>query len=391
MFRPSSSSSSSSSWNRPPIPAYCIPSADFWSRKYTEENLLLSRAYTSSGARFRNVVHKALRGEPIKMGVLGGSVSRGRNVENGPTYHQRIFRMWNETFFPHPGNEIVDGSRAATGSKYFSMCFPAHIPEDVDIVLLELSINDRRIDDAEAWETLVRALLELPNKPAVISTSTFALQFSQGLGVGGDLHLGVAQYYDIPVISLRNPLLPYLFSTPALEWELFGYSKGLDRRHLNALGHELLADFTTHWMREQVCKVLSEHVRFSLVYGSRKATDGDGGQDAPPRANVQPSWWTAPVDLSQVPRPSCRSTSSLPRLQPTSSDGWTFESAPGEKFYWSAEEPGARITFPIRTVEGRVGVFFLRSAGMRLGNARCWVDRDASFGELAVGYWEKEQ
>ncbi|KZT55632.1 hypothetical protein CALCODRAFT_509987 [Calocera cornea HHB12733] len=394
----SSSSAYYSSWNRPQIPGYCDPGSadDVWAHKYTEENLLLSRAFGASGTRFRRLVQKAMRGEPVKMGVIGGSVSRGRNVLPSETYHARIFRMWNETFFPHPGNTLVDGSKAATGSRYFSMCFGSHIDEDVDLVLVELSINDQRgnrlMENALAWETLVRALLELPNAPAVISTSTFALQFIQGLGVGGDVHLGVANYYDIPVISLRNPILPYLFADPGLEWKMFGYSKGIDRRHMNALGHEMLADFTTHWMRDQVCKVLSE-------------------RDAPPRVeSAEPSWWTAPVDMGEVPRlrmtdvwlkvnetqislqPSCRSTTTTPRLEPSSaSPDWHFEEAPLGKAYWSADVPGAQISFDVTTVEGRVGVFFLRSPKLGLGNARCWVDGKSTVGETAVGFWEKEQ
>ncbi|KZO90788.1 hypothetical protein CALVIDRAFT_558481 [Calocera viscosa TUFC12733] len=272
VFRPSSSPA----WNRPDMPQYCSPGspADFWSRKYSEENLEVSRAYGSSGTRFRRLVEKAILGEPIKMGVLGGSaggvflpVSGGRNSDPGGPYHSHIFRMWNDTFFPHPNNTIVNGAKGATGSKYFSMCWAQQIPEDVDLVLVETSINDHRTrESANAWETLVRVLLELPSGVAVISLSTFGLAFVEGL---------------------RNAMLPYLFDNPTREADLFGGSYGVDRKHMNTLGHEILADFTTHWMKEQICKVLSK-------------------TDAPPNPShaVDRSWWNAPIDRGEVPRRS---------------------------------------------------------------------------------------
>lgn len=51
------------------------------------------------------------------------------------------------------------------------MSFPEeHIPEYSDLVLLELGINDLlEFDVISQYEHLVRGLLELKNKPAVIN------------------------------------------------------------------------------------------------------------------------------------------------------------------------------------------------------------------------------
>ncbi|KZT55636.1 hypothetical protein CALCODRAFT_518641 [Calocera cornea HHB12733] len=340
-----------------------------------------------------------MRGEPIKMAVLGGSVSRGRNSFPGGPYHGRIFRTWNETFFPHPQNTIVDGSRPATGTKYFSMCWGEHIPEDIDLVFLEQSINDRRtMESADNWETLARSLLELPHNVAVISISTFALEFAQGIGNGGDVHLAVAQYYDIPVISIRNAILPHLFDDPALESEVFGDVESpdhsIDRKHINALNHQILSDFTTHWMKDHICKVASE----------QDAPAAPPGRDH----HSMEGWWNAPVDMATVPRlrmsepwttvnqtrpplqPSCKSTTSEPRLAPSSTDGWSFEEAPGDKFYWSADTVGAQIHFSVHTVSGHVGMFFLRSPKLGLGNVRCWLDGNLKGSKVVEGYWTKD-
>ena len=76
----------------------------------------------------------------------------------------------------------------ATGSEYFATCFAEHIPEDVDLVTVELgefsdsrstlipltlhysAINDvRHVNSQVEYEMLIRGLLDLPNKPAIIN------------------------------------------------------------------------------------------------------------------------------------------------------------------------------------------------------------------------------
>ncbi|EJT99482.1 hypothetical protein DACRYDRAFT_109587 [Dacryopinax primogenitus] len=367
-------SSSTLPWTRPILPDYCSPGSpeDFWSTRYTEENLSMARSYSGSGTRFRHLVEKAMRGEPVKMGVIGGSVSRGRNSGTLGPYHQRIFRFWNTTFFPHPENWLADGSRPATGSSYFSMCWGEHIPQDVELVFVELSINDYRTTEAASiWETLVRSLLELPTKPTVIAINSFALHGRNGI---------------------RNPTLPYLLANPALEASLFGSENGIDPKHINDVGHQMVADFTTHWMRDEICRVMSE-------------------RDVPPGSvrKVEDNWWTEPIDLGAVPHlrmteqwrkvndtipslhPTCKSTSSRPPLQPSKGEEWYFEEAPGDKFYWSASKPGAKITFGLDIAEGRVGMFFLRSRKQWLGNVKCWLDDNVKASKLVEGWWNKDE
>jgi hypothetical protein len=44
-------------------------------KEYGQNNIRLSRTYEGSGTRVRKVMEKALRGERIKIAVIGGSVS----------------------------------------------------------------------------------------------------------------------------------------------------------------------------------------------------------------------------------------------------------------------------------------------------------------------------
>lgn len=88
------------------------------------------------------------------------------------------------------------------GSKYFSLCFAEHIPEVVDLVIIELGVSNRSprvqlnaeskrstmscqylliyhqativadqtrlLRNRDSYDKLLRALLDLPNKPATI-------------------------------------------------------------------------------------------------------------------------------------------------------------------------------------------------------------------------------
>jgi hypothetical protein len=78
----------------------------------------------------------------------------------------------------------------ATGSDYFSFCFPLHIPDDSDLVLVELGVNDEGIPEhVENMENLLRGLLEMPNGPAVVLVEAMAFSSGGMGGGGGRMHL----------------------------------------------------------------------------------------------------------------------------------------------------------------------------------------------------------
>jgi hypothetical protein len=124
------------------------------------------------------------------------------NLQNGYTDLQGMMSICKQSMglylvrnIPSPSSG-ADSLYAATGSDYFSFCFPLHIPKTSDLVLVELAVNDQALPEhTENMENLLRGLLDLPNKPAVILVE--ALAFSNGGmgGGGGRIHLPVAQYY----------------------------------------------------------------------------------------------------------------------------------------------------------------------------------------------------
>lgn len=59
-------------------------------KEYGQNNIRLSRTYEGSGTRVRKVMEKALRGEKIKIAVVGGSVSAVRISKTRLSLHVLI-------------------------------------------------------------------------------------------------------------------------------------------------------------------------------------------------------------------------------------------------------------------------------------------------------------
>lgn len=112
-----------------------------------------------------------------------------------------------------------------------------HIDNDVDIIIVELGINDWDRADRyfHTMEALIRSLLAClcpssifpryplnrisradPKAPAVLFAEAFTIFLPQ-LSTGADMHLGLANYYDTPLLSTRNWLLQPILENDSLK------------------------------------------------------------------------------------------------------------------------------------------------------------------------------
>lgn len=115
----------------------------------------------------------------------------------------------------------------------------------------------------ENFETLLRAVLSYPSKPAVIILQTFKLDGI--IATGGDSQMSLAQYYDVPMISARNWVLPMLMRNPEKMSKFYNYwvyefgtGKVIENRkdllHPNADGHKMMADTIIMYLQQQVSR-----------------------------------------------------------------------------------------------------------------------------------------
>ncbi|EJD41058.1 hypothetical protein AURDEDRAFT_153366 [Auricularia subglabra TFB-10046 SS5] len=395
----------------PPAPATVGPAGtscdacgadDALCNKYGADVLARSRSYEGPSARFRRVLRDAKAGKPVKISVLGGSVTRGQGVKRDELW-VNVFGEWWKSTFPNSKLTLQNGAVAATGTGYMSTCFLEHIDADADIVLTEFAINDQRTEgNAESFEWLLRQLLDLPKQPAVLNLQTFGVGYAQ-LTTGGDLHTAIANYYDTPVISMRNALLPQLLDARGFAPAYFAklHNGNPDFKHINNRGHRMLAELLASFAQRQLCHISHEPV------------------PAPSADRREQDFAKQHVDLFRIPthrlfqhfgdppaprlNPFCASTRTLKHpLVPEFNDGrwsnWSY-AAPGgsEKKYVLASEPGAKIAFrvPVRSgggehegAMGRVRVSFLQSSTFGLGIVKCWLDDDRDKAVHVDGFWK---
>ncbi|ORY23426.1 hypothetical protein BCR39DRAFT_549216 [Naematelia encephala] len=381
--------------------------------------------YEGTGARIQAFFEKARQGRPFTVSVIGGSVSKGRGLSpprsllrrssvdsfgelpelasrdddddlsepfdasegtsqplgattlySPENMHVLVFDWLNATF-PHPENRLVNGAQGGVGAGYFGWCFKEHIPEDSDLVLVELGINDLiEMDVIHSYERMVRGLLEMDSKPAVINIETFSTLFPTLLSSSA-FHHGVAAFYDMPSLSIRDVLMPRILADPHSQlpkWfrtgddVMLGDGKvrewggvAVDLMHISALGHALAAGLIIRFLSDQAEKskpasgpfaALSRLAPSSLRKTSLRILD------------IPTTSLTAPFDpLTPQARfnPQCRSMNS-PRLHapyppddesdpPIQGLMHVDDSAGWEKWAWSeknyiiSKTPGAIASF----------------------------------------------
>ncbi|GJN91498.1 hypothetical protein Rhopal_004521-T1 [Rhodotorula paludigena] len=362
-------------------------------REFGAHNLRLSQVHVGSGFRVQNALRRAARGEKLRIGLLGGSVSLGhgtdpvtksRNKYGAVPYdeqwHQYVVRWVNEAF-PGVEHDFRNGAKAATDSSFFEWCWESLIGQDLDLVFIEMAVNDDPRKGMTSSENLVRSLLQLESAPGVVFVDFFSLRSVQNHNTsltGQDVQSSLASWYDVPQISARPVLLQAMVRDPSLAEPFF---LG-DVRHGTTLVHRFLGNMVVGYLMEELCR--AEHA-------VDEADEGDGrwpvvgtlGQV--PRVKLNEAW-DADVHHPTKP-PTCRTAGA--GLEPVEqSADWTFFNWKYSKYYFEALVPdSSEIAFEAEVREGAQGLLaisYLRSVQYHLGKARCWVGEQ---GAELDGHW----
>jgi lysophospholipase L1-like esterase len=342
-----------------------VPSSDYLFER--------SIGYAGSGNRIREKLDKASNGENIKIGVLGGSISTGHALENKDkeSYHSIILN-WFTKKFPNGRHELINGAAPATGSSYFTYCHNKHIPNDLDIIFIEFSINDGSIYPTERgdgdpsitknMELLVRNLLQMPTKPAIIFLSFFSFKVDYYFN-GQEAHIAIANYYDIPYISFKNAYFDHYNRFPDDIYTLF--SK--DAHHPNKMGHKMMSEFVIQHL---------ENIEHKKIINTPN-------YDIP----LIDMWTTRKhqTDFYEL-KPFCE-TFMDKKYKPSYMDGWYLMNWQKEKYYIASDTPGSLVTFSIEASQGSVYMYILKSNQYNLGNVWCWADDNKNDGKELAGHW----
>ncbi|KAL7419165.1 hypothetical protein Q5752_006001 [Cryptotrichosporon argae] len=389
--------------------------------EFGSDFLVRAIGHEGSNTRLRRVLGKMRRGEAFTVGVVGGSVSKGHGIHdhNEPTtpfnMHRIVFDHLNGRF-PSPyarehddeaadvkdtgdhqahgvvlgasgkgegKHAFVNGALPATGSNYYSTCFGEHVPDDVDLVLLEMAINDGwNSESPQTYERLIRALLDLPSQPAIINMHVFALMFDT-IMLGGDMHYGVSTFYDLPIVTLRNPVLPRILQNESLVNDWFVQEPDrVDLRHVSRLGHRVLGQLVNAYIDRQLCEM-------DIIEAEADTPDTDQLYPLHPIPRLLLTQKYDPQRVVPAVKPNCFTTNAdKSKLVPVEQHGWR-EWSWQDKSYWVADEPGARFSVKFSTGLGTVRLYYQRSAEYGLGAVQCWVDDAPDRRATVDGYWDR--
>ncbi|KAG9101143.1 hypothetical protein FRC06_003321 [Ceratobasidium sp. 370] len=225
---------------------------------YTSPALERSRLFSGTGARTRRFLDVA-RGRPVKVGILGGSVSACHGVDTDSMgkscYARRIVDWMRERLYggKEDGVVVTNGAIGGMDSSYYAFCGTHHVPLDVDLVILEFDVNDQPyLNYTIYFDQLLRIVLEFPNEPAVLVVGAWGpqLSFDYGYMDPSVTHLPAVQYYDVPYLSIKPLLYVHHLRYAHTVGETF-WTK--DYVHPNAAGHKVLGDITIAYLEKQLC------------------------------------------------------------------------------------------------------------------------------------------
>ena len=201
-------------------------------------SVMLERALVTQGNRTRiaNVMRRALKGEEITIGYIGGSVTEGAYASdyNKTSYAGLSFAWWQKTF-PKAKFNFVKAGFGGTSS-----LFGVHrVQEDLlkhnpDFVIVEFGVNDcDHSFQIEAYANLLHRILTHSSQPAVMQLYVMNEDGSNRQS----WQTPIGNHYDLPQISYRDAVYPEVKNGTFAWGEI-----GVDWVHPTNQGHAMIAE-----------------------------------------------------------------------------------------------------------------------------------------------------
>jgi len=280
-----------------------------------DEKTIFVRSLVSRGdtARVQHVLAKARRGEPVVIGVIGGSITAGARASKEEYRWGNVVAQWWRERFPNTKVDFVNAGIGATGSNIAAHRANAHLlSHNPDFVVAEFAVNDGNDPlAAETLEGLTRQVLSRPNQPAMMLLFTM----NNAGGNAQEWHWRVGAHYGLPMVSFRDALWPEI-QAGRMKWE----DVEGDEVHPNDRGHKYCADFVTAVLDAVLAKL-------------------PGDQDLPPIPPLP-----APLISNVFEHATFFNAGTI---APTVNQGWkTVDAWPFGKC-WEADTPGSVLEFEV--------------------------------------------
>lgn len=201
--------------------------------------------------RIKKAMAKALRGEKITVGFLGGSITQGCLSSTPETcYAYLVYRWWKENF-PKSDITYVNAGIGGTPSDFGV----ARVDDDLlkynpDFSIVEFSVNDvNNLYYFETYEGLVRHILTASQTGLMLVHNVRY----DNMESAEDKHLVVGKYYELPCVSMKHSVYPQVANKTIDNREITQ-----DDLHPNDAGHLLLANLIIHMLEIIRCDVVDQ-------------------------------------------------------------------------------------------------------------------------------------
>lgn len=227
-----------------------------WSRRaaaggdpLTPEMMARSRLPGADLVRLQRVFARARRGEPVTLGMIGGSITVGSLASVPENSYVSRVRAWWQDRFPRSEVRLVNAGISGTGSLYGAFRAQRDLLDAApDMVVVEFAVNDAGAD-GPAYEGLVRQILARPNAPALV----LLFMMWEGGGNLQEMQAKVGAHYRLPMVSFRDALWPEM-AAGRLRWPDFL----ADVAHPNDQGHAAAARLVTALLEDADRPVVSD-------------------------------------------------------------------------------------------------------------------------------------
>lgn len=302
--------------------------------------------------RIQRVMKKAMRGEDVTIGFLGGSITQGCLSSSPETcYAYLVYKWWCEKF-PDVKFTYVNAGIGGTTSQFGVARVDSDLlSKRIDFTVVEFSVNDDdNVHFLETYEGLIRKIYGYETEPAILIVNS--VRYDNGINAQTQ-HIKIGKAYDLPCVSMKPTLYEKIVDNTYTSRDITE-----DDLHPNDEGHGLMAEVITSFL--------------NTVYEELKA----GNEEADNHLNV----------LNMTPVSENAYENSV-RYQNNNSDsvlilneGFAADMQPQEDIReifrrgWTANQKGARICFEI---EGTcIGVQYRKSVVQPTCVARAVVTVD---------------
>ena len=315
--------------------------------------------------RIERAMKKAMRGEAVTVGFLGGSITQGCLSSAPETcYAYLVYRWWCEKF-PKAAITYVNAGIGGTTSQFgVARADSDLLSKEIDFTIVEFSVNDKDNEHfLETYEGLIRKIYSYRTEPAVLIVNS--VYYSDGENAQAQ-HVRIGKAYDLPCVSMKPTLYEKVQDGTYTSRDVTE-----DDLHPNDEGHGLMAEVIISFLE--------------MVYEELQS----GDEAADNHLDVQKM---TPVTRNAYEN-SVRYQNDNSETVLTENEGFTADGQPQHDIReifrrgWTADKKGAHIGFDI---EGScIGVQYRKSVAKPTCVARAVVDGDMDKAVVLDGNFEE--